>query len=87
MWLFVQVADGRGMHSFQLQVFLLAEEENSIQTWKSIQNDLGQDPLEQHVLPFKVRNVPFQRPGMYEFRLLCDGVEIAREPILMKGKP
>ena len=40
-----------------------------------------------HVYPFRLKNVRFQREGLYEFRLLCDGQVIARETILLREIP
>jgi hypothetical protein len=34
-----------------------------------------------------LRNLLFPHPGLYEFRLLCDGREIAREAIRLRENP
>jgi hypothetical protein len=85
--LFVQMTDGQGRHSFQLQLVFLDEDETVIHTTPPIERDLGPDPLVIHGWPLTLRNVPFPRPGVYEFRLMCDGREIAREPIRLRENP
>jgi hypothetical protein len=85
--LFVQLTDGRGAHAFQVQLVLLEEEETTIRTTGFILRDLGQDPLAVYGWPLRLQNVVFPRPGLYEFRLLCDGRETARQPILLREAP
>jgi hypothetical protein len=85
--LYVLLTDGQGRHSFQVQLVILEEEETVIHTTPPIERDLGPDPLAVHGWPLTLRNVPFPRPGVYEFRLLCDGSEIAREPIRLRETP
>src|SRR5262249_34239382 len=78
--LFLMMTDGQGRHSFQVQLVFL-DDETVIHTTPPIERDLGPDPLVVHGWPLTLRNVPFPRPGVYEFRLMSDGREIAREPI------
>lgn len=85
--LFVQMSDGRGTHSFQLELVYLAEEEVVIHATPPVERDLGPDPLMVHGWPLRLRNVPFPHPGVYEFRLRCDGQEVAREPIRLRENP
>lgn len=83
---FVQMTDGQGRHSFQLEMVFLDSQlgETTIHTTPPVSLDLGQDPVAVQVWPVRLRNLPFQRPGLYEFRLFCDGKEVAREPILLR---
>lgn len=67
--LFAQMTNGRGSHSFQIDVVL------------------GDDPLAVYGWPIRLRNLLFPHSGLYEFRLLCDGQVIAREPILLREIP
>jgi hypothetical protein len=85
--LFVQLTDGRGKHTFQLQLVLLDEDETVLHTTPPVERDLGPDPLVVHGWPLTLRNILFPRPGVYEFRLLCDGREIARESIRLRETP
>jgi hypothetical protein len=85
--LFVQMTDGQGTHSFQLQLVFLDEDETVIHTTPPVERDLGPDPLVVHGWPLTLRNVPFPRPGVYEFRLMCDGQEVAREAIRLRENP
>jgi hypothetical protein len=83
VWLFVQMSNGRGPSEFQIRLVFL-DDETSIYTTPTVTLDLGQDPLVVHGWPVQIRNIFFRRPGLYEFRLTCNGREIAREPILLR---
>ena len=85
LYLFAQMTNGRGSHSFQIQKVLLDDE--STYTCPPVILDLGADPLVVHAYPFRLKNIRFQRAGLYEFRLLCDGQVIARETILLREMP
>ena len=80
---FVQMTDGRGTNSFQLQLVILEDEETTNRTTPGIARDLGPNPIAVHGWSLTLRNILFPRAGLYEFRLLCNGHEIAREPILL----
>jgi hypothetical protein len=77
------MTDGRGRHSFQIQQ-VFADEEQSTYTSQPVTLDLGNDPLVVHGWPIRLNNVVFQRPGLYEFRLLCGGQLIAHETIVLR---
>ena len=83
--LFVQMSDGRGNHSFQVQKVFLDDESTS--STGSVTLDFGNDPLIVHSRPFVLKRVFFPVPGYYEFRLLCNGHVIARETILVRENP
>ena len=82
--LYVLLTDGSGRISCQLRLLLIEEKETEIYTTPPLTRDLGPDPLAVIGWPLVLQNVPFPQPGLYEFRLLCAGLEIAREPILLK---
>jgi hypothetical protein len=42
------------------------------------------DPLIVHGWPIRLKNVLFERPGLFEFRLLCNAQVIGREPITLR---
>src|SRR5580765_2851706 len=76
--LFVQMANGRGTHTFRVQL-VFVDDEKSTHTSAPVILDLGNEPLIVHGWPIRLRNILFERAGLYEFRLLCDGQVIARE--------
>lgn len=84
--LFAQMTDGRGSHSLHLQLVFL-DDERSTYTSKPVILDLGNDPLVVHGWPMRLRNLFFERAGLYEFRLMCSGQVIAREPIVLRENP
>ena len=45
------------------------------------------DPLVVHGWSIRLRNLPFARPDLYEFRLVCDGEVLAREPVRLRETP
>jgi hypothetical protein len=83
LWLFVQMTDGRGSHSFRIELIFL-DDQRSTYTSGPVTLDLGDDPLIVHGWPIRLKNLLLQRPGLYEFHLLCDGQVIAREPIVLR---
>lgn len=85
LYLFAQITGGRGSHSFQIERVFADDE--STHTSKAVMLDLGSDPLVVHGLPFRLKNVRFQRPGLYVFRLLCDGQVIATEQMVVGEQP
>jgi hypothetical protein len=86
LYLFAVLTDGQGRLPFSVQLVTWDQQgqEQSIYTSPSVILDLGQDPLAVHGWPIRLRNLPFDRPGLYEFRLRCDGEIMAREPILLR---
>jgi hypothetical protein len=84
--LFARLTDGRGKHSFQIQMVSYPDAE-STRTTKSVMMDFEDDPLEIRRCVFRLNNVEFRGPGLYEFRLMCNGREIARESILLREEP
>ena len=81
--LFVHMTNGRGSHSFQIEL-VFADDEQSTYISDLVTMNLGDDPLAVYGWPIRLRNLLFPHPGSYEFRLLCDGQVIAREPILLR---
>lgn len=86
--LFTALANGRGEHTFAIQLiyFSLAEEDEVYRTPDFTRN-LGQEPLTLHGLPIRLRNLIFPQPGQYEFRLLCNDVDIAAAKIEAREAP
>jgi hypothetical protein len=85
LWLYAVLADGRGELSFCVEVVTWeGTEEQSIHTTPTVRMDLGQSPLVVHGWPVRLRNLPLPHPGLYEFRLVCEGEVVAREPIAVR---
>ena len=89
MYLFAILSDARGTHEFWVQVLTWDAAGEEIAVWKTItvRHALGQDPLTVFGWPIRLRNLRFEHPGLYEFRLWCDGTPIASEPILLRAMP
>jgi hypothetical protein len=85
LWLFVQMSDGRGSHTFRIQ--LVFDGDKSTYASSPVILDLGNDPLTVHGWPIHLKNLLFQRPGLYEFLLLCDEQVIATESIVLREVP
>ncbi len=87
LWLYAVLADGRGELSFSVEMVTWeGTEERSIHNTPEVRIDLGQSPLAVHGWPIRLRNLPFLHPGLYEFRLVCEGEVLAREPITMRER-
>jgi hypothetical protein len=84
--LFAHMTNGRGSHSFQIDL-VFTDDGQSTYTSELVTIDLGDDPLAVYGWPIRLRNLLLPHPGLYEFRLLCDGRVIAREPILLREIP
>jgi hypothetical protein len=85
--LFVQVTDGSGKYTFTVQLVFIRSPSDEIPVPLPDQSfilDLGPDPLAVRGFVRRLKNVKFDQPGDYEFRLLCDGQVLAREPILVR---
>jgi hypothetical protein len=83
IWLFAQLSEGRGEVSFVVELWDCdSEPERRVGgPWRRKPVSLGQNPLAVHGLPFLVRNISFERPGRYEFRLFCGGERLAVAPV------
>ena len=84
MALYAVLTNGRGKRSFALEMTRFERgEEASIKRMPAREVDVGQDPTAFRGLPFPLK-VVFAKPGHYTFHLLCEGVAIAEETILLK---
>jgi hypothetical protein len=61
-----------------------ADSGNLVIQGQSRQLPLPNEPLELAGLSFRLRNLPFPEPGLYEARFVCDGVVIAEQPLLLR---
>lgn len=67
LWLFCQFSDATGRHPFQVD--LSWDVETYVQQLHAFNVDFGTDRLAVQNFAVRLRNVPFLRPGVYEFRL------------------
>jgi hypothetical protein len=86
IWLYAQMSDGLGELAFQLQV-VECDSETSIRSSAPVTMDLGTDPLIVFGWPVRLLALEFPRPGLCEFRLHCNGQELAREPLRLEEHP
>jgi hypothetical protein len=85
IYLFALLTDGRGSITFTVELVTWTDgEEESIYETPGVILNLGSDPLAVQAWPIRLRNLPFPRPGLYEFLIRCEGEILAREPILLK---
>jgi hypothetical protein len=78
MALFALLSNGRGTHSFGIELTWFSEgEEETI--WQSASRpvDLGLDPTAVLGLPIPLKNVTFAQAGQFSFHLLCNESRIA----------
>jgi hypothetical protein len=73
--LFVMLTDGTGPHVFQWE-FDRDGSDSVTKTGKPTTIDLGNDPLAIRTGVVPMKNVVFHQPGVYIFRLWCDGQEL-----------
>ncbi|MBX9583896.1 MAG: hypothetical protein K2X87_26655 [Gemmataceae bacterium] len=86
--LYAILTNGRGTHRFAVELVVgVGDAEAVVGTSAVLTLDLGQDPLVIHALPVRLPPIRFDRPGQYEFRLLCGGSPIARELIEVRANP
>jgi hypothetical protein len=83
LWLFAQMTDGQGAFDFEVEL-LFSDDDTSIFRAPPVKLDFGDDPLAVRGWAKQLSDLLFEKPGLYEFRLLCDGEVIAREPILLR---
>jgi hypothetical protein len=83
---FAQLTDGMGEVDLAVEL-VFYDDDNSIFRTQPVRVDFGSDPLAVRGWTRRFTNVLFQMPGLYEFRLLCDGEIIARESILLRETP
>ncbi len=88
MHLFAHLTDGHGRCNFRIECVTWDQqgEESSLWTSPTVIIDMGNDPLRVQGQDFKLR-ARFPEAGLYEFRLLCEGEILAREPIRLLEVP
>jgi hypothetical protein len=88
MFLFTVLSNAHGDYEFSVQVVTWDPTGKEIDVWQtgSITQGLGKDPLMVLGWPIRLRNLEFERPGLYEFRLMCDGMIIAQTEISLRDR-
>jgi hypothetical protein len=86
LWLFAQMTDGQGQFPFSIDMVFMDDEE-TLFSLPSVTLDLGQDPLAVRGWAKQLTKILFEKPGIYEFRLLCDDEIHAREQVLLRECP
>ena len=74
--LYAMLTEATGRHTLQYQLFSLDAEKESPRTGTPCTIDLGRDPIAFRGWKYAIPGLILEQPGAYEFRLLCDGVEI-----------
>jgi hypothetical protein len=79
LWMFVQFSDGQGVHSIKLRVF--REDDGALV------RDFTLPPVRMTIerlallsRAYKLPEIPFRTPGVYEFRVVC-GESVAADTI------
>ena len=67
IWLFCQLSDATGPHVFAVD--LSYDLDAVVRELRTFRVDLGPDRLAVRHYAVQVRDVPFRRPGLYEFRV------------------
>jgi hypothetical protein len=79
----IAVTDGRGKGRIQI---ICVEEETDITVFTGQIHEVrcSADPLDLMIIPFRLRDCRFPRPGMYSFQLLWNGESISSCPLRMR---
>jgi hypothetical protein len=88
MFLFAVLSNAHGIHEFSVQIVTWDPSGSEIEVWQTgrvIQN-LGKDPLLVHGWPIRLCYLRFDKPGLFEFRLICDGTSLAQTEILLRER-
>ena len=73
MALYGLLTNGRGIHSFVLELARFDEGEEVLLFQSPVREiDLGPDPMAVLGMPIPLRNFVFESPGQYAFHLVCD---------------
>jgi hypothetical protein len=85
LWLFVQMTDGFGRHQVFVE-FVEVDTDRVLFTTPPVTVNLGANTHRLRVRSWakKLVNVPFDRPGLHEFRLWFDSTLVAQTPVVME---
>ncbi len=80
---FLLLTEGRGIGSAQI-ICVFEETGEKVFETPMRRVEFGPDPLEVVALPFRIRDCPFPRPGMYSIQFWYNGVKLAESPLLLR---
>lgn len=88
IFLFAVLSNAHGIHEFSIQIVTWDPSGNEIEVWQTgrVKQNLGKDPLLVHGWPIRLCNLRFEQPGLFEFRLMCDGTILAQTEILLRER-
>ena len=87
LWVFVQYSDGAGTHRPTLELIRHSlETEEVVATWNLPPIHLTAGRFAVLSRGHKLRGIPFPEPGVYEFRVRCDG-NAAGDEIRVEDNP
>ncbi len=80
---FLALTEGRGVGHAQITCVL---EETGQKVFETPQRqvEFGADPLEVVGLPFRIRDCPFPRAGMYSIQFWYNGAKVEERPLLLR---
>jgi hypothetical protein len=80
---FLVLTEGRGVGNSQV-ICVFEETGERIFATPQRQIRFEPDPLEVVGVPFRIRDCPFPRPGVYSIQFWYDGEEVEERPILLR---
>jgi hypothetical protein len=86
--LFAVLSNGHGDYEFSVQIVTWDLAGTEVEVWQTstVKLDLGKDPLTVHGWPIRLRKIGFEKPGLYEFRLICDGTILTQTEVLVRDR-
>jgi hypothetical protein len=88
MSLFSVLSNAHGAYEFSVQIITWDPAGKEIEVWQTskVTRAFGKDPLMVLGWPIRLRNIVFDRPGLYEFRLICDGAILAQTEVSLRER-
>ena len=80
---FLVLTEGRGTGTAQI-VFVFEETDQKVFATPERQVDLGSDPLEVTGLPFRIRDCPFRKPGIYTVQFWYNREKVEERPLRLR---
>jgi hypothetical protein len=86
--LFAVLSNGHGDYELFVQIVTWDPTGTEVEVWQTskVNLDLGKDPLTVHGWPIRLRKIVFENPGLYEFRLICDGAILTQTEVLVRDR-
>jgi len=80
---FLLLTECRGIGSAQI-ICVFEETGNKVFETPMRDVEFGPNPLEIVALPFRIRDCPFFRPGIYSVQFCYNGVKLVESPLLLR---